>query len=75
MRVHPIFSPDKLQQAADDSLSRQITEPPEPIVVANEQEWEVEEVLSSCLYWCRLHYQVRWIGFDENQTWCHGLGN
>jgi len=50
MRVHPIFSPDKLQQAADDSLSRQITEPPEPIVVANEQEWEVEEVLSLCLY-------------------------
>ena len=47
MKIHPIFSPDKLRRAANDPLPGQVIETPELIVVGDEQEWEVEEVLAS----------------------------
>ena len=69
IKIHPVFSPDKLRRAANDPLPGQVVEPPEPIVVGNEQEWEVEEVLASHINRRRLQYQVKWIGFDEDRTW------
>lgn len=69
MKIHPIFSPDKLRRAANDPLPGQVAEPPESIIVGDEQEWEVEEVLASRLNRHRLQYQVKWIGFDEDRTW------
>lgn len=74
MKIHPIFSPDKLRRASNDPLPGQVVEPPEPIVVGDEQEWEVEEVLASRINRRRLQYQVKWIGFDEDQTW-YSAGN
>ncbi|ODM20874.1 hypothetical protein SI65_03927 [Aspergillus cristatus] len=65
----PFLILEKLQQVADDPLPGQISEPLEPIVVADEQEWEVEEVLASHLYQCRLQYQVKWIRFDKDLMW------
>ncbi|ODM16893.1 hypothetical protein SI65_07858 [Aspergillus cristatus] len=57
------------QMAGPFLILEKVVEPPEPIVVGDEQEWEVEEVLASHLYQCQLQYQVKWIGFDEDQTW------
>lgn len=74
MRIHPVFSPDKLRRAANDPLPGQVTEPPEPIIIGDDQEWEVEEVLASRIYHRRLQYQVKWLGFDEDRTW-YSAGN
>lgn len=46
MKIHPVFSPDKLRRAANDPLPGQVIEPPESIIAGDEQEWEVEEVLA-----------------------------
>ena len=47
MKIHSVFSPDKLRCATSDPFPGQVTEPPEPITVGDDQEWEVEEVLAS----------------------------
>ena len=50
MQIHNIFSSDKLQLAANDSLSDQIVESLESVVIGDNQEWEVEKRLNFCLY-------------------------
>ena len=68
MWIHNIFSSDKLQLSANDPLPGQIVEPPEPIVIGDNQEWEVEKILNSWLYRKKLQYQVKWAGFDDDTT-------
>ena len=63
-----MFSSNKLQQAADDPLPEQIQEPPEPIVINDDEEWEVEQVLDSCLYYRKLQYCMKWIRYNKDWT-------
>ena len=69
IRVHPVFSPDKLRKAATDPLPGQKTEPPLPIRVSGDDEWEVEEVLASKLVRKTLMYRVHWTGYDPDPEW------
>jgi hypothetical protein len=50
MRIYDIFYPSPLRKATEDSLSGQMNEPPLPVVVNDEDEWEVDDILDSRLY-------------------------
>jgi hypothetical protein len=70
MNVHPVFSPDKLRLASHSRpLPGQIVDPPPPVIIDGEQEWEVDEILDSRIRWKKLYYRVQWLGHDPDPKW------
>jgi len=60
MRIHNVFAPDLLRLNSADSLEGQRNEPPDPIVVEDEDEWKVKNILNFRHYGRgkRLQYRV-----------------
>ena len=62
MRIHDVFHPSLLRKAAIDPLPGQQTEPPRPVVVDDQEEWEIDDILDARLSGRnrRLQFRVRW---------------
>ena len=41
---------------SDDPLPGQVQESPEPVEINDDEEWEVEQILDSCIHWKKLQY-------------------
>ena len=68
MKTHPVFYVSFLQPAPQSTIpGRAFPEPP-PILVDNEEEFEVENIPDSHIYRGRLQYLVEWKGYPTLRT-------
>jgi len=70
IKVHPVISTSRLRKDPNDPVPGQIPDPPPPIEVNSDNEWEVEKILTSRLFRKKkLQYKAKWIGYDEDPEW------
>ena len=81
--VHPVFHVSMIEPHHISAIPNRTTEPPPPIEVEGELEYEIAEVLDSKIdrrRRCKLLYLVKWVGYegtDEETSWLPAdeLGN
>lgn len=64
-----IFHADRLRKDPGNPLPGQANTNPTREIINNEEEWEVEKVVSSRLVDGKVKYQVDWKGQDPNPEW------
>jgi transposase InsO family protein len=70
MKIHDVFHASLLESFVPSGLPKRTLPPPPPVVIDDETEYEVEEILDSKLIRKKLHYLVRWKGFDpSSDSW------
>jgi hypothetical protein len=50
-------------------MSGQHNEPPDPIQVDGETEWEVDNILAVRKHHGKLQYRIKWLGYDDDPDW------
>ena len=73
-RGSKVFHADRLRRFSNDPLPGQAPPQPGPEAIADadgevHDEWEVDEVLASRVYYNRLQYNVRWRGWNQDTNW------
>jgi len=70
-RLHPVFNVIKLTPAPlDPIIGRHWIPLPPPKLIDSKEEYIVEEILDSRMFWRKLQYLVKWEGYGiENNSW------
>ena len=70
MKIHPVFHVSLLDRYVESDIPTRVQPPPQPVIVENEAEFEVEEVLDSKIMHKRLFYLVKWKGYPlSDNSW------
>ncbi|MBW0482409.1 hypothetical protein O181_022124 [Austropuccinia psidii MF-1] len=70
--IHPVFHISLLEPVKTSTIPNRHQEPPLPIIIEEEEEWEVSQILDSKLKGRKLWYLVEWKGLSqdsERSTW------
>ena len=76
MKVHPVFHVSLLKPYQANEIPNRVQPPPPPVIVVTEEgeseEYEVEAILRTRLFYGRLQYLVRWKGYEgpDSVQWC-----
>ena len=62
MRIYDVFHCWLLRKDPRDSLEDQTNEPPDPVIVNENPEWEMNDILESRYHYNRLQYRANWSG-------------
>src|SRR4051812_39221040 len=66
-RIHPVFHVSLLEPYVMNDFPGRIPEPPAPIEVEGQVEYEIEAILNSRqMPSGRIDYKIRWKGYDQN---------
>jgi transposase InsO family protein len=76
MAIHPTFHASLLSKDPNDPLPGQHQEPPPPVKVNDQDEWEVDDILASRLFGRgkRLQFKIKWKGYPPDDTWYNADG-
>jgi hypothetical protein len=72
IKLYPVFYISLLEPAEPDSkpIPGHIQQTPLPVIIDNEEEWELKEIVDSHCHRNQLQYWVKWTGFhDQDKTW------
>jgi hypothetical protein len=71
MTIHPTFHASLLQKDPADPLPGQHQEPPGPVIVRDQEEYEVDDILAARLFGKgkRLQFKVKWKGYPPDDAW------
>ncbi|MBW0516294.1 hypothetical protein O181_056009 [Austropuccinia psidii MF-1] len=64
--VHPVFHVSLLEPVKQSSIPNHNQLPPRPVLVKEQEEWEVAQVLDSKIKRGKLLYLIEWKGFNED---------
>jgi len=71
MKIHNTIHISLLEPYEDKKLPSQRQEPPPPIIIEGEPEYELEEIVDARLYYGRLQYRAKWTGYspEHDKVW------
>jgi len=71
MRIHNTFHISLLEPYHDDRFSSQRAQPPPPIMIEGEPEYELEQIINSRLQYGKLQDQAKWTGYppEHDKVW------
>ena len=64
-RIHPVFHVSLLEPATDSTIPNRHPDPPPPIEIDDDEEFEVSRILDSRVRGKQLHYLVEWTGYED----------
>jgi len=71
MRIHNTFHMSLLELYQDDKFCSQQAQPPPPIIIEGEPEYELEQIIDSRLHYGKLQYRAKWTGYppEHDKVW------
>ena len=74
MKSHDVFHHSLLWKASANPLPGQHNNPALPVVVDDEEEWEVDDILDARKRGKKVQFCVKWKGYNEDKTWYDASG-